>query len=389
LYNNIVGDKIVTSFSDEEPKMKVAMMKTVALSMPMNRKVGFGGKANPVINPVIVQLTADEGVEGFGLAYAFNDFQVNSLKASIDDLEQVVIGQDITRWAATWKDLHVALKHTGQWGGYGLNAIAAIDVAFWDLRARALNMPLARLLGGFRDKVPAYASNVLWDFMTIDEMQVEAAALVKQGFRAMKIKMRGYTHKQNLERFIAVREVVGENVDIMIEGHWGWTVSEAIRMGRALEPYNPYWLEDPLGLHGGGVCLEDVDALAQVAAALDVPVAAGETFSTKYGFRRIAEKKALDIVIVDVLRAGGITEWMKIAALMEAYNLPVVSHCLHDVSVHMVAAVPNGLIVEYMPWWDMIYKEPPQVKNGSFEISNKPGIGLELDSKYIDRYKIA
>jgi len=368
--------------------MKVVQMYTTLLSLPMNLHMFFGN-TKPRINPVIVQLMTDEGLEGFGIAYAFNDSQINSLKASIDDLEEVVIGQDISRWAATWKDLHTALKHAGQWGGYGINAIGAIDCAFWDLRAKALNLPLARLLGGFRDKVPAYASNWLWGFLSIDELQKQAASLVKEGHRAMKMKMGVKPHKENVARFKAVRDAVGNDVDIMVEGHWSWTVSEAIRIARALEPFNPFWLEDPVGLHDGDICLEDTAALAQVAAAVDVPIAAGETFSTKYGFRHIVEDKAVDIVIVDVLRAGGITEFMKIAALIEAYNLPVVSHCLHDISVHMIAGIPNGLIVEYMPWWDIIYKEPPTVIDGYFEISDKPGIGLELDPEVINKLKIA
>ena len=368
--------------------MKVVKMHTTLLSLPLNLRMFFGN-TKPRINPVIVQLMTDEGLEGFGLAYAFNDSQINSLKASIDDLEEVVIGQDISRWAATWNDLHTALKHAGQWGGYGINAIGAIDIAFWDLRAKALKLPLARLLGGFRDKVPAYASNWLWEFLSIDELQKQAASLVKEGHRAMKMKMGVKTHEENVTRFKAVRDAVGNDVDIMVEGHWSWTVSEAIRIARALEPFNPFWLEDPVGLHDGDICLEDTAALAQVAAAVDVPIAAGETFSTKYGFRHIVEDKAVDIVIVDVLRAGGITEWMKIAALIEAYNLPVVSHCLHDISVHMIAGIPNGLIVEYMPWWDIIYKEPPRVIDGYFEISDKPGIGLELDPEVINKYKIA
>ncbi len=368
--------------------MKIVQMSTTVVSLPMNHR-SFFGKENPRMTPVIVQLKTDDDLDGFGIAYAINDFQVNSLKASIDDLEEVVIGQDISRWAATWKDLHTALKHTGQWGGYGLNAIAAIDTAFWDLRAKACNLPLARMLGGFRDRVPAYASNWLWGFLSIDELQEEAVSLIKKGHRAMKMKMGGKAHKKNIERFKAIREAVGDDINIMVEGHWSWTVPEAIRMGRALEPYNPYWLEDPIGLHQGDICLEDTAALAQITAAVDVPVAAGETFSTKYGFRRIVEDKAVNIVIVDVLRAGGVTEMMKIAALMEAYNLPVVSHCLHDISMHVIAGIPNGLMVEYMPWWDVIYKEPPEVIDGHFEISEKPGLGLELDQTVIRNHKLA
>ncbi|MFC1941859.1 mandelate racemase/muconate lactonizing enzyme family protein [Chloroflexota bacterium] len=372
--------------------MKISKMNTIALSIPMPVREVFGkpgvkGKANPVI----VQLTTDEGLEAFGIAYALDDFQVNSLKASIDDLEAVVIGQDISRWAATYKDLQIALRHTGQWGGYGVNAMAAIDTAFWVLRAKALGMPLSRLLGGFRDEVPVYASDVLREFSSIDEIQKEAAALVGNGFRAVKMKMGAGRRavKDEAARLKAIREAVGENVEILIDAHWSFSAYESIRLGREIEPYRPYWLEDPVGIHNGGVSLEDAGALAQVAAALDVPIAAGETFSTKYGFRRLIEQKAADIIIVDVLRCGGITEWMKIAAMAEAWNLPIASHCVHDVSAHVIAAIPNGLIVEYMPWWDVIYKEPPQVKDGCIKISDKPGLGLELDPEVIKKYRMS
>ena len=371
--------------------MRVAKMSTVALSIPMPVREVFGkpgikGKANPVI----VQLTTEDGIEAFSVAYALDNFQVNSLKASIDDLEEAVIGQDISRWAQIWNDLHIALRHTGQWGGYGLNAVAAIDSALWVLRAKALGLPLARLLGGFRDKVPAYASDVLREFSSIDDLQKEAAALVEHGFRAMKMKMGAGRRpvRAEAERLKAVREAVGEEVEILIDAHWSFTPSEAIRLGHEIEPYRPYWLEDPIGIHGGGISLEDTDALAEVARAVDVPIAAGETFSTKYGFRRIIEKRAADIIIVDVLRCGGITEWMKVAAMAEAWTLPVASHCLHDISAHVVAAIPNGLIVEYMPWWDVIYKDPPKVRDGCFEIGDKPGLGLELDPEIIKKYEI-
>jgi L-talarate/galactarate dehydratase len=377
---DIIDDKILKILCIRGGLMKVVKMQTTALALPRPN--------GSQINPIVVELKTDSGLEGFGVCYAFGGFQVNSLKASIDDLERVVIGQDITRWARTFYDLHAALRHTGQWGGYGLNAIGAIDTAFWDLRAKALNLPLARLLGGFRDEVPCYASNWLWAALSVDELQEQAADLVKKGFHSMKMKMGGLSHKVNVARFKAVREAVGENVDIMVEGHWGWTVSEAIRMGRALEPYNIFWLEDPLGPPGNQFSMEDTKALAQVAAALDCPVAAGETFSTRYGFRRIVEDKAVDIVIVDVLRAGGITEWLKVAALLDTYNLPMVSHCLPDISLSVIAGLSNGYMVEYMPWWDEIYKEPLQPVNGNLRVPDKPGLGLELDRKVLQKFKM-
>jgi L-alanine-DL-glutamate epimerase-like enolase superfamily enzyme len=219
--------------------MKVVQMFTTALSIPLNLRIGFMNAVNPKTNPVIVQLKTDDGLEGFGIAFGNNDFQINSLKASIDDLESLVIGQDIMPSAAIWKNLHAALKHTGQWGGYGIKAIAAIDTAFWDLRAKALNLPLARLLGGFRDRVPVYASDALQGYLSIEEMQAQAASLVKKGFRAMKLKVKGNL-KEDLERFKSVRQATGDDIDILVEGNWTMTEYEAIRLGSRLPPVRPF-----------------------------------------------------------------------------------------------------------------------------------------------------
>jgi len=167
----------------------------------------------------------------------------------------------------------------------------------------------------------------------------------------------------------------------MIDINWAWTVPQAIQMGREIERYNAYWLEDPLAS-------DDPDDLAQVTNALDMPVSAGETFCSKYGFRPLLEKRSTDILIVDLQRAGGVTEWIKVATMAEAWNLPVASHLFHDFSMHLIAAIPNGLIVEYMPWWDAIYQEPPQVKDGYIKIPDKPGLGLELDPEAIKKYQM-
>lgn len=365
----------------KEIEMKVTKMDTRALSVPLARPF-IGGRQQPreKVNPVIVQLTTDDGLEAFGLAFAWNDRQINSLKASIDDLEDVIIGQDVFRWAEAWERLYNATRHMGH-HGYGIYALSAIDTALWCLRAKALGLPLARLLGGYQREVPAYASHMLFRNWSLDELQRDAASLVEQGFRVMKMNMGDKPFKVELERLKAVREAVGEDIDIMIDVNWAWTVSQAIQIGREIEPYHTYWLEDPLAS-------DDADQLAQVAKALDMPIAIGETFCTKYDFRSLLEKRSADILIVDLQRAGGITEWMKIATMAQAWNLAVASHLFHDFSAHLIAAIPNGLIVEYMPWWDAIYQEPPQVKDGYLEIPDKPGIGLELDPEAINRYEM-
>jgi L-alanine-DL-glutamate epimerase-like enolase superfamily enzyme len=197
----------------------------------------------------------------------------------------------------------------------------------------------------------------------------------------MKMNMGDKPAKVEVERMKAVREAVGEDVDIMVDVTWSWTVSQAIQIGHQLEPYNLYWLEDPIPTN-------DIDGLAQITSALDVPVTTGENLSTVHGFRPLLERKGVDIVMIDLQFVGGITEWMKVATMAQAWNLPVVSHLFNEFSPHLIASIPNGLITEYMPWWDVIYQEPPKVKDGYIKIPNKPGLGWELDLEVIKKYRI-
>ncbi len=364
--------------------MKISKMTSVLLAIPMPKPVGRH-KDEPlsakIMYPLIVQLTADNGLESFGLVVTGpNDRYVKSLKAIVDSLGEIMIGQDVHRWAAAWQKLCDATRHMAN-SGYGMLAVAAIDTALWSMRAKEHEIPLGYLLGGFRERVPVYASHRLFRNWTIDELQKDSALLVEQGFRAMKMRMGDEPFGVEIERLKAVREAVGKNVDIMIDVNSTWTVSETIKIGRKIEKYDVYWLEDPLAT-------DDPDQLAQVANALDIPIVAGESHSGKYEFRELIDKHSADILQVDMQAVGGITGWMKVAAMAEAWNIPVASHLFHEFSLHLVAAVPNGLVVEYMPWWDVIYKVPPRVKDGYMEIPNLPGIGLELDPDVLKKYEL-
>jgi len=336
------------------------------------------GSMREIINPVIVQLVTDEGIDGFAVCFGGNNTRIASLKACCEDLSDVIIGQDINHVAEAWQKLWRA---TGPMGhqGYPQAALSAIDSALWAVKAKAQNMPLAHLLGGFRDKVPVYASHLLWRNWTVDELQKDAAMLVKKGFKAMKMRMGTNPFKVEIERYKAVREVVGDNVNIMLDCNWAYTVFDAIKLGRALQEMGLFWFEDPLAS-------DDPAQIAQVADALDIPVVAGETYCTKFEFRRLIENRSADIFMVDMQRVGGVTEWMKVASMCQAWNIPVASHLFPDFSLHLVAAIPNGFIMEYMPWWDKIYANPYQVKDGFIEVRNTPGLGLELDPKALKKF---
>lgn len=359
--------------------MKITGFETTPLSVPVTDSF-VGSVKFECFNPVVVELFTDEGLRAHGLAMVFNNFHVKLLKDCIDTLAEVVVGADLERWAQNWDRLWKLGARIGS-EGLGVMAVSAVDMALWNLRAKSLGMPLARLLGGFRDEVPVYASNYLWRDRSIDELQKEAAGLGDQGFKAVKMRMGWKSRNEEVRRLAAVREAVGPDVDIMVDVLWVWTVYESIVLGREMEKQNVYWLEDPIPTH-------DVAGLTEIARALDMPLVVGENIAHKRGFRRLFEERATDIAMIDVQAVGGVTEWMKVAAMAEAYNLPVVSHLFDEFSVHLVAAIPNGIWTEHMPWWEAIYQDPPQPKNGWIKVPEVPGIGYELDRDAMKRMKM-
>jgi L-alanine-DL-glutamate epimerase-like enolase superfamily enzyme len=241
---------------------------------------------------------------------------------------------------------------------------------------------VARLAGGFRERVPTYASGALMRTFPLDHVARASAQLVKKGFRQMKTQLAlpgDTTPQREVERIRVIREAIGPDIDLMCDINQRWDVRQAISIGSRIEEYRLFWLEDV-------VAPDDYAGLASVAAALATPIAAGEYVYGKVPFRHMLEARSVDIVMIDVLRAGGITQWLKIAAMAEAFNLPVVNHLYPEVSVHLVAAVPNGLTVEYMPWSSRLFEEVPVAVNGELTVPDRPGLGLAFDEAAFRRY---
>jgi L-alanine-DL-glutamate epimerase-like enolase superfamily enzyme len=358
--------------------MKVKRMEVVPLVLPIEYPFYEQGVSMDKLYPVIVRLYTDEGLDSFGTCFTFN--RPRSLVACIEDLRDLVVGADIMRFENLWHKIFQATKSMGH-QGYPVFALSAIDTAIWGLRAAVAGVPLAHLLGGFRDRIPAYAGFLLWKHLSIDELQKRGNLLVEQGFRMAKLRMGGKSVEEEKARVRALREAVGKDVDILVDANWSWSVPQAIQFGRMLEEENVYWLEDPLSN-------EDPSQLGVVAAALDMPVATGENFCTKFEFRNLIEKQSGDILIIDLQRVGGVTEWMKVAALAESWNLPVVNHIFSELSVHLATAVPNCLCLEYMPWLREIFANPPELKEGCLCVPSRPGLGMELDPQVISKYKL-
>jgi L-alanine-DL-glutamate epimerase-like enolase superfamily enzyme len=330
---------------------------------------------------VTLELQTDEGLVGLGLTF-FGGALSGALKAAVDAFGELVIEEDPTRVEAIAARLRSAAGSAGPGGIFSL-ALSAIDIACWDLRGKAEGKSVCELLGGLRTRVPTYASGALLRQYPLSYLAEAGPRLVGMGFRQMKMQCGSEpTASASVERVRVMREAIGPQVDLMCDINQLWSVSHAIRVGHQLEPYQLFWLEDP-------VAHDDYAGLAEVASALVTPIAAGEYHYGIVPFRHLLSARSIDIVMIDLLRVGGITQWMKVAGMAEAFNMPVVSHLIPEIHVHLMAAIPNGLTVEYMPWSHRLWSEFPSPQDGQLVVPKKPGLGLEFDRAAIEHYAIA
>jgi L-talarate/galactarate dehydratase len=362
--------------------MKIQEIKTHFVRLPIEEPL-VGAPPMPTMQRefVTVQIFTDDGIEGIGVT-GFGSKLVRSLKAAVEDFGELIKGDDPINIDAIIRKLRTASSSCSP-GGIATLALTAIDVALWDIRGKALGLPLARLLGGLRERVPAYASGALVRTAPVDKLQEAAAALVKKGFRQMKSQMavEGLTPAQEVERIRLVREAVGPDITLMVDINQRWSVHEAIDIGHRVEELGLGWLEDVTSAN-------DYQGLASVSAALKTPVCGGELLWGIEPFRQMLEHHSVNIAMIDLLRVGGIGPWMKVAAMAEAFNIPVVSHLLPEIHVHLVAAAPNATVVEYMPWTWRLFEDPPMPQQGMMTVPTGPGLGLKFAPDLFQKYGV-
>ena len=361
--------------------MKITHIHTQIVRLPADEPLAGGpAVAGATRDFVALQVGTDAGIEGIGVTF-FGGALTGALRAAVDALGALAVGEDPLRIEAIVGKLRAAAGNCGPGGIFTL-ALSAIDIALWDIKGKALNQPLSKLVGGCRERVPTYASGALMRTFTLEHVANAGQKLVANGFRQMKMQLAlpGDTSpEREVERARMIREAVGESIDLMCDINQRWDVRQAISVGKRIEQYHLFWLEDV-------VAHDDYPGLARVADALDTPVAGGEYVYGAVPFRHMLEARSVDIVMIDLVRAGGITQWLKIAGMAEAYNLPVVSHLLPEIHVHLIAAIPHGLTVEYMPWSARLFEEVPVPVKGELTVPDKPGLGLKFDQAALKRY---
>ena len=361
--------------------MKITGIRTMTVDAPLEEPVITAIHDIRTVGYVLVFVDTDAGVTGEGHLFSLPARHLAPLEAMAATLGQSLIGEDAHRVEGLWHRLWGEVNFVGH-KGVALFALSALDMALWDARGKALGQPVHRLLGSCRDAVPAYHSGGLWLSRTQDELVAEAKAFLKQGFRAMKMRLGKPRWQEDVERVEAVRDAVGPDIRLMADANQSLDARHALRLGRALESVNLDWFEEPVPAY-------DVAGHAALAAALDTPIATGETEYTRYGFRPLIEAKAADVLMPDLGRIGGVTEFMRVGHMAQAWDLPVSPHLYSEPSLQMCGALQNCDLLEYMPWSAPLFCETIEFENGQALIPDRPGLGFSFDPDALERHRVA
>ena len=334
------------------------------------------------VQSVLVEVTTDEGLVGYGEAHA--PLAPTVASAIIDGLlGPTLLGEDPRDVEVLWERMYATMRIRGHHTGFMLEAISGLDIALWDLYGQAVGLPVYQLLGGaYRQRVNAYASGV--SGASPEELAEAARGYLEQGFTAMKMGTGRLGPAEGAAYVRAAAEAIGDRAHLLVDAQGGYDLHTALTYGRLLEELGVYWVEDPLPP-------EDIAGHRQLAAALDLAVATGEALCTRWGYRDWLATGAADIILPDICRAGGISECRKIVNLADVFNVPWAGHvsmgtCVHiAATLHLAAATPNCLICECPtsfprnPLGNVLLTEPLVVEGGQFLVPQGPGLGITFD----------
>ena len=312
-----------------------------------------------------------EGAEGVGYTFTCgrNGAAIDALLKR--DFPPLLEGEDADRIERLWTKVWWATHYGGR-GGPTVLALSALDIALWDLKAKRLGQPLWKLLGGNDPKVPCYAGGIDLDY-PLDRLLQQTQDNLAKGFRAIKMKVGRKRLSDDVERVKAMREFLGNDFPLMVDANMKWTADEAIRAARAFQPFELGWLEEP-------IIPDDVAGHVRIVREGGLPVATGENFRSLWEFKQMIASGGVTFPEPDVTNCGGITPFIKVAHLAEAFNLPVTSHGAHDVTVHLLGAVPNRSYLEAHGFGlDRYIAEPLRIVDGFALCPDRPGHGIEFD----------
>lgn len=361
--------------------MKITAISTEVYRWPRHKPITNGKHTYTHAGVGLVKVETDEGVTGVGIGALGGIVQ-----AAIDHYTPELIGEDPLNVERLWHKLWVP-KLTGR-RGMTTRAISAIDIALWDLRAKVAGMPLYKLLGGFRDRVPTYiAGGYYEEGKGLDGLAQEMVDNVEMGARAIKMKVGALSLREDAERVKVVREAIGPDVKLMVDANCAYRLYEAVQFAHRIEDYDPFWFEEP-------IAPDDYEGHRRLVESTPIPIATGENEYTRYGFRDLITRGAVPILNADAIICGGVTEFMKIAHLAQAHDVDIAPHGPQEIHIHLVAALSNGLILEFYrdtvdPMWGKIYHHTLRLNaDGTVSPPDVPGIGIDPNYEELAPFRV-
>ncbi|OZC89126.1 enolase [Rhodococcus sp. 06-412-2C] len=321
---------------------------------------------------LFAEIRTEQGHEGIGFGYSKRAGGPAQF-AHAQEIAPVLIGEDPNDIGKIWTKLVWAGASVGR-SGVATQAIAAIDIALWDLKSKRAGLPLAKLIGSARDSVQTYNTSGGFLHTPIEEVMENAAISLANGIGGIKLKVGQPDWRTDIARVTAVREFLGDDVPLMVDANQQWDRPTAQRMGRILEQFDLVWIEEPLDAY-------DAEGHAQLARSLDTSIATGEMLASVGEHVRLIEAGAVDILQPDAPRIGGITQFLKLATLAEHHNLQLAPHFAMEIHLHLAAVYPLQTWVEHFDWLDPLFDEHLETRDGRMHLSARPGLGFTLSEQ--------
>jgi len=341
------------------------------LATPISDAKVLTGRQRPMTEVIFLfcEVSTDNGFTGTGFSYSKRAGGPGQF-AHAREVAGVLVGEDPSDIGRLWTKLTWAGASVGR-SGLATQAIAAIDVALWDLKARRAGLPLAKLLGSHRDSVRTYNTSGGFLHTPIEQVIENAQTSLAAGIGGIKIKVGQPDWRTDVARLTAVREALDPDVPLMVDANQQWDRATAIRMGRILEEFGLVWIEEPLDAY-------DAQGHANLARALDTPIATGEMLTSVAEHVRMIDAGAMDVVQPDAPRVGGITQFLKLAAYAEHHHLDLAPHFAMEIHLHLAAAYPSEPWVEHFDWLAPLFEEELATRDGRMHVSSRPGLGFTL-----------
>jgi len=367
--------------------MKITKVDAIAISIPLPAPVADAVRRITHRDHYLVRLTTDDGLTGTGFTLGY-DASLAMVSMTDTMFRPILLGGDAFHAEALWAEMYRQSIQAGRRGA-ALRAISAIDVALWDLRGLYARLPVMKLLGVHSTRMRCYATGGYFrPGESLDSLVREFQTYREAGFTAAKLKVGKYSPREDAARLGAIRKALGDDFEILLDANGGWPDSNtAIAAMRRLEEHRPFWIEEP-------VRADNVSAMARIAGALDTPVATGELEATRWAFAGLLESRAADILQPDATVCGGPGEWLRIAHMAAAFDVPVAPHYNWDVHTQLLATVPNGLFIEYflrsseVKMFDAVLENPMEARDGFIEPRTEPGFGWRFRENKLQEFRI-